>query len=156
MYYFIFFILVFVNVYVRSEYEKIELNISKFIIHGKENHDELLSNTKNVVSYERLLTFYPGLDNDIIYDPKTVVDEDGNSKYEEELDETKILWGNLLFGDDILTFEANSCGTNLSDNEFIIYLSERFYNKEYLVIIILIEFIYIYCSLKHINYLKKD
>ncbi len=118
--------------YVDYESNKLKQESSSFLMYTKENHDELLRKEKGIKSYRQALSFEIGLDNDIIYDPKTVVDEDGNSKYEEEFDETKILWSNLLFGDDILTFKANSCGTNLSDNEVIIYLSERFYNKEYL------------------------
>ncbi len=133
---FYFFILVFVNVYVRSEYEKIELNISKFIIHGKENHDELLSNTKNVVSYERLLTFYPGLDNDIVYTPAVTVNPNGSTT--NTIDESKLSWNDLkaFERDFIYTTKASTCNEKINKDEIVIKLSHlqdnvsKFLNKD--------------------------
>lgn len=134
-----FFILCLTNFYIRNEYDKIKNDTTAFIIYGKENHQELLNNTKGILSYRQALSFYSGKDNDIIYTPEIATNADGSSYYKEKPDELKLNWRYLsesISKNIILAYSASTCNLDLAKNEVAININEdssyysKFLNKE--------------------------
>lgn len=130
--YFIFLLLV--NVYVRGKYDDIQHRTSSLIVYGKEDHSELFNQTKGVTGYSRLLSFYAGEDNDVIYMPKTIIDANGLKSYAEEIDKTKLRWDNLEVYENkiILAAKATDCNVKLTKDEVVIELFDFLYDSQYL------------------------
>lgn len=124
-----------INHYINEELNRIKYENSSFIMFSLNNHDELLKKEKNIVTYNRALPLSKGEDNDIIYTPKYIINNDGSISY-ESVDYSKIEWKRLIYDEEnysyILTFSASYCNTDLNDNEVILALEENIdYRQEY-------------------------
>lgn len=105
-------------------------DITSFLLFASENHDAMLDNEIGIKSYQRVLNFNIGEVNDIVYNPKTF----GifTDIFEDEVDESKIMWRDFVYNDVIMTYSASSKGTILADDEVVLVLNEQHYNSKYL------------------------
>lgn len=117
-------LLIVTNLYYRIANNTLENNTSSLVILGKENHEELFKNTKGIKSYRRSLSFYPGLDNDIIYTPEVIFNPDGSSSLKDEIDDSKLTWSSFSITSEglIPAYEAKTCNVALEKDEVVLKL----------------------------------
>ena len=124
-----------INNYINRELDRINYELSSLLMFSLNNYEELFKKEESILSYNRALPLIKGTDNDIIYTPNYIINEDGSISY-ENIDYSKIEWKRLIYDEDnypyILAFSSSYCDVNLKDNEVILFLEEdNDYRHEY-------------------------